>query len=279
MRFPSTLLAQIAGKSDPKDVEREVQKADLDLLTKINEIAGGNTLTLSSTGYREKVGDNYDLIAISTGATTQTVTLAVGKQVLGRQRTYAKTDSGAGEVKLSCTGTDVIYYAGGTATAMYVGLQYQSATLLAISGGYLLIGGVTQPVSGEPSFGTLHEIAYANRNSTPLVNTSTNTAGVWSAAVTIANAPPGARIAWCMATITKAALSPALAVEAASGVTLSDVTVGSNIFLYQFCSPDSAGGQSWRLMPIPIDASKQFKWVTTSTNSSVTILAPVFYTI
>lgn len=154
MRFPSTLLAKIAGKSDPKDVEREVQKADLDLLSKLNEIAGGNILTLSSTGYREKVGDNYDLVALSTGVSSQTVTLAMGKQVQGRSRIYAKADNAAGGVKLSCQGTDTIRYAGGSASMMYIGLQYQAVTLFAVSGGYILVGGATQPVSGEDSIGT-----------------------------------------------------------------------------------------------------------------------------
>jgi hypothetical protein len=39
-RFSSTLLATIAEKKDPKDIEQEIRKADLDLLAKINEVAG-----------------------------------------------------------------------------------------------------------------------------------------------------------------------------------------------------------------------------------------------
>ena len=40
-------------------------------------------------------------------------------------------------------------------------------------------------VAGEPSLGTPHETKYANRTTTLVVNASGNTAGVWSAAVTM----------------------------------------------------------------------------------------------
>jgi hypothetical protein len=158
MKFISTLLAQIADKKDAKDVEREVQKADLDLLAKINEIAGGSILSLNQKGYTEKPNDGYAMIDVTTGGTTQIITLARASQVATRVRTYAKNDNGAGELLLACQGQDVIQ-SGGTATAVYVGLQNQSVTLLAVTGGYRIVAGVTQTVAGEPSIGTWHDIA------------------------------------------------------------------------------------------------------------------------
>jgi hypothetical protein len=47
MTYISTLLAQIADKKDSKDIEKEIQKADLDLLKKINEVSEGGSSVIS----------------------------------------------------------------------------------------------------------------------------------------------------------------------------------------------------------------------------------------
>ncbi len=161
-KYPSTLLAQVAGKTDSKDIEREIQKADLDLLQKINDVAGsgGTILSLKQTNYIERINDGYAMIDVECGASQRVVTLLPSSGIQLRSRTYAKNDSGAGELKLQCQGSDVIKYPGGTATAVYVGLQYQNTTLLAIPGGFLITDGVVQPVTGEPSQGTDHPHTY-----------------------------------------------------------------------------------------------------------------------
>jgi hypothetical protein len=183
VKFPSTLLAQIKDKSDPKDVEREIQKADLDLLSKINEVAslGSSVLALNQKDYTERANDGYGMIDVTCGSSQRTILLAQSSTVMLRSRTYGKNDSGAGELKLQCQGADVIKYAGGSATSVYVGLQYQNTTLLAIPGGYVITGGVTQPVASEPSLGTLHLFPY-NATTRIVVNGVAGSAA-WSGAV------------------------------------------------------------------------------------------------
>jgi hypothetical protein len=44
-KFTGTLLPQTANNNDPKDVEREIQKGNLDLLSKINDVAGNTPIT------------------------------------------------------------------------------------------------------------------------------------------------------------------------------------------------------------------------------------------
>lgn len=133
--------------------ETEIRKGSLDLLDKINAIGQGTTTTITNADYSEKPDDGWDLLQFMTGATSRVCTLSPSKQVAMRRRTYAKIDSGAGEVVLRCQGQDAIFYPGGSAATMYVGLQYQVVELVAVTGGYLLARGVVQPVALEPDVG------------------------------------------------------------------------------------------------------------------------------
>lgn len=272
MKYPSTLLAQTGNPVD-------IQKADLDLLKKINEIAGGSILSLRQTGYNEKPNDSYDLIDVNCGANQQTVNLAPAQQVPLRSRTYGKNDSGAGELRLLCQGTDVIRYPGGTAMACYVGGQYQNVTLVAVSGGYVIAAGVVQPVPGEPSLGTPHPTSDANRSSTLVVSTSVCTAGVWSAAVTMTGAPTDAKAAYSLCKILIVAGNPFLSVEAASGYTLSDITVGSNAFKYHTGFAPVVSVAFLGILKIHLDANKQFRWCSSVTNATVQIGSAIDYDI
>ena len=134
-----------------------------------------------------------------------------------------------------------------------------------------------QPVEGEPSLGTPHATGYANRSDGLVVSTSTNTAGTWSAAVTMPNVPSGARAAWCMANCYKASVTPILTVEAASGCTLDNTTTGTNFRKYVFLTSSVAGSGQWGLIKIHLDSAGQFKWCTTVSSSTVQICYPIDY--
>jgi hypothetical protein len=133
------------------------------------------------------------------------------------------------------------------------------------------------PVASEPSLGTPHVTSDANRSSDVLVSTSTNTAGVWSAAVTCTGAPSGAKAAYCWAEIIKVAGVPILNVEAATGYTLSDTTVGNNNRKYWGIFCVAAGQRAYGIIRIHLDANKQFKWCTDTLNSTVNIFRPIDY--
>lgn|GEM_PF-2974736 len=132
-------------------------------------------------------------------------------------------------------------------------------------------------IAGEPSLGTPHITKDANRSATLVVNTSTNTAGTWSAAVTMTGVPAGAKAAWCACSIALAGNLPFLAVEAATGYTLSDITVGTNSRKYWGVLAPSAGNIGYAILKIHLDANGQFKWCTNVNNSSVGIGSAIDY--
>ncbi len=133
------------------------------------------------------------------------------------------------------------------------------------------------PVSGEPSLGTPHPTKDASRNTGYVVNSSTGTAGVWSAAVTMPNVPAGAKAAWCMAEVFIAGGSPFLGVEAATGYTLSDISVGTNIMKYFFIYSFVQGVAMWFPLKIHLDSAGQFKWAVSITNATARIGYPIDY--
>ena len=269
IKFPSTLLPKT---NDPA----EIQKGHLDLLKKINQLAGGGVLSLVQEDYREKVDDGYEMIDANCGANQHTVYLSPSQQVPGRARTYGKNDSGAGELRLLCQGNDVIKYPGGTATAVYVGLQNQNTTLIAVSGGFEIVAGVVQPVPTEPSLGTPHEMAFANRSPNYVVNTSTTPAATWSAAVTMTYAPTGANWGYCMMYRAGVTNPDAFVVAKASGITLDTAANFQYQYPGVFLEVGGAAGLSGMVW-IPIDANKQFKWCTVGGNGLIHIASPVAY--
>lgn len=137
---------------------------------------------------------------------------------------------------------------------------------------------LVQPVSAEPSLGTDHVTSDANRTTTLVVNIAGgNTGGTWSAAVTMTGVPVGAKAAWCMANVNKAGTLPSLAVEAATGYTLSNITVGNNLYKYIFVTSQTAGNSAWALLKIHLDSNLQFKWCASVSNSNVQITSAIDY--
>jgi hypothetical protein len=137
-------------------------------------------------------------------------------------------------------------------------------------------------VAGEPSMGTPHPCSDANLSTTALVDTGTNTAGTWSAAVTMTGRPTGARAGYCHVSIAKGSAAPILSVAPATGITLSDISTGNNWRKYvSIRSPSSGAGAGYggTMVWIPIDSNGQFKWCTTDSNSTVLIGPPVQYDI
>jgi hypothetical protein len=132
------------------------------------------------------------------------------------------------------------------------------------------------PNSGEPSAGEEHSIAYASRSTTLLVNTSTNTGGTWSAAVTVANVPQGTTEVLCNIAVSIASGLPLICVEKASGVTLDNITASSQYRKYRLLIAVD-NGLNYGLVWIPVDSSFQFKWCTYTTNTTVQIYTPVAY--
>jgi hypothetical protein len=89
--------------------------------------------------------------------------------------------------------------------------------------------------------------------------------------------PTGAKAAWCMAVISKAAATPVLCVEAATGYTLSDITSGTNYLKYYGINAVVAGSSTLAYIKVHLDSSLQFKWCTNSTNSTVVIGSAIDY--
>jgi hypothetical protein len=104
----------------------------------------------------------------------------------------------------------------------------------------------------------------ASRTVTPVVSTSTNTAGVWSAAVTMTGVPAGAKAAWCQ--VINQTSGSRIAVEAATGYTLSDITLINNWLKYA-----GFNGAVQMAVRIPLDANGQFKWCTGVTSTNIAI--------
>jgi hypothetical protein len=263
--------------NDPK----EIQKALLSLAQMIPDAGGGTVLSLNQKDYTETNTDQYGLIDVKCGTASRTIILRKAGSNLLRRRMYAKNDSGAGSIILSAQAGQKIYYPGASASQMYVGLQYQFVELEETASGYYITGGVVQPVAGEPSLGTPHHNSDANKSSALLVSTAVNTAGTWSAAVTMLGAPAGARAAWCGCQIYKSGSYPLLCVEAATGYTLSDITVGTNAYKYwQVPGVNSGVIAPMTIMArIPLDANKQFKWCSSVSSSNVIIGSAVDYDI
>ena len=134
------------------------------------------------------------------------------------------------------------------------------------------------PVSGEPSTGTPHITSDSDRSSSLVVNSSSNTAGVWSAAVTMTGVPAGAKAAWCLCSSTKSGTTAGLYVEAATGYTLDDVTSGTNRFKYWgMDSNNTAGIKITGMLKIHLDANGQFKWTSDTTNATIQIGSAIDY--
>ena len=122
----------------------------------------------------------------------------------------------------------------------------------------------------------INNVADANLSTALVVSTSTNTAGVWSPAVTMVGTPAGIKAAWCLCSIyfsSAGAANTSLAVEAATGYTLSDITSGNNIRKYWAIGSDGASVavRTYGVLKIQLDANLQFKWCTNRNNSEVTI--------
>ena len=135
---------------------------------------------------------------------------------------------------------------------------------------------IPEPVAGEPSLGTPHPTSDANRSATLVVDTSTNTAGVWSAAVTMPNVPAGAKAAWCVVELVSGAGHQWVAVEAATGYTLLDITSGTNRFKYAFIWSDTSG-YGWGFVRIHLDSDGKFSWCTSRTSDTVRIGSAIDY--
>ena len=158
--------------------------------------------------------------------------------------------------------TDTLSFKLGDGTTAYNSLTYSYRGL---------------PVAGESSLGTPHPTSDTNRSSALVVSTSTNTAGVWSAAVTMTGVPTGAKAAWCLAYIIKTSTAPFLAVEAATGYTLSDITSGNNRYKYWGITSFGSAQFQYQMLKIHLDSSLQFKWCTDSSNSTVGIGSAIDY--
>lgn len=123
----------------------------------------------------------------------------------------------------------------------------------------------------------VNEIAYASRSTTPLVASTTNTAGAWSSAVTApAAVPTGAIAMLCVIDGETGSTTGIVCVEKASGITLDTITT-SNAYRKYVCV--RVNGNVIFNIPvwIPLDSSKQFKWAAYDTNMPLNILSPIAY--
>ena len=78
--------------------------------------------------------------------------------------------------------------------------------------------------------------------------------------------------------VIKSAEYPKLCVEAATGFTLVDVSVGTNFLLYAFFQIAVTGGTGqWGMLRIPLDANGQFKWCSDMSGVSVEIGSAIVY--
>jgi hypothetical protein len=132
------------------------------------------------------------------------------------------------------------------------------------------------PVAGEPSLGTPHPTSDANRSATRVVNTSANTANVWSAAVTMTGVPVGAKSAYCVCEVSIGGNTVILAVEAATGYTLSSLA-GAGYTKYHCLYAPVIGGIGLAVLRIHLDANGQFKWCSNQTNANVGIGSAIDY--
>ena len=126
----------------------------------------------------------------------------------------------------------------------------------------------------EPSIGTPHHLVYESRATTMLVDTSTNTAGVWSAAVFV-DTRIGAKAAWCNIYGHATSQMAIICVEAATGYTLDAVT-GTGYRQYIHIKNATAVGAG-SMVRIPLDVDRYFKWCTFTTNTTVQIAPSVDY--
>jgi hypothetical protein len=127
-----------------------------------------NYKAVSSDNYTVLDDDGYSFIGFSTGSSERTVTLPTLNDNLGRRLRIAKTDTGAGEVKIDGEGSELLLYPGGSALVLYLGIVNQYVDVEVTPSGWLLTGGVIQPVSGEPDIGGgWHPHNYAIMNLDP----------------------------------------------------------------------------------------------------------------
>ncbi|HXK36976.1 MAG TPA: hypothetical protein VJ553_05345 [Candidatus Paceibacterota bacterium] len=273
-KFPSTLLP---ASSDIT----ETRKAILDLLAKINQIAGsdssaGGGMKSVSTSYTFTPDDGVTDLFVTTGAATITVTLDRSSRNSGRVVRIWKADAGAGEVKIAGNNT------GGTAetisgyTNVYVGLQYQHADIYQDGTTNFNIGQYIAPVAGEPSLGTKHWVAYASRSTTPIVDGTVTAANTWSNAVTVSVAPTGAKAMYCRCYRAGQTNPDGLFFEAASGVTLDTGALWYRKYPGVFAP---AGGTSEGMVWIPLDSNKQFKFASIGGVQANYVMPPVAYDI
>ena len=236
---------------------------------------GSNVKSLNGAGYTVLDNDHFTFVITINGAGNYDDTLPASANNQGRILGFIKVDSGAGYVRLLPNGADTFENG---ATALYVSKQYQSVGFICFGAVWYRLWGALQPVPGEPSMGTPHIIGDANRAASTLVSTAVNTSGVWSAAVSApAGAPMGAKAMWCLCECTIASAGAALCVEAATGYTLSDVSVGNNRAKYWGVETSIANHRASGIIKIHLDSNKQFKWCTFYTSSTVAIYYPIDY--
>lgn len=126
----------------------------------------------------------------------------------------------------------------------------------------------------DPILGTTHHSSYANRTSTLVVNSGSNTLNVWSAPVTMTGVPVGAKAAWCMATVYLSGMAPTVWVEAATGYTLNSPPSQVKYLGFTSILP---GASVYGLVKIPLDSNRQFRWVCNVSNVCVGIGSAIDY--
>jgi hypothetical protein len=198
--------------------------------------------------------DHYSAYFVTTTAATVVGTLPSIANNKYRTISFFKIDSGAGQVQIS-----------GSAFSVYLTQKGQSLSVQSD-------GAIWQPK------GTIFPVRDADRSAVLVVNTSTNTAGTWSVAVTMTGVPTGAKAALCWVSVAIAGGGAGLWCEAASGYTLSDVTSGTNRFKYLGVFDNKAAGTvAEGPVKIHLDVNGQFKWVTYHTSSAVQIGSAIDY--
>ncbi len=156
-KFPSTILSV---KNDPK----EIQRAELDLLSKINQVAAsipgasGSGIKSVTGSYTFTAGDGVTDLFVTTGASEAVVTLCRSAQVPGRVVRVWKADDGAGEVKIVGNTTGSVTETISGYAAVYAGLRYQHADIYQDGTTNFNVGQYIQPVALEPSGGTWHPV-------------------------------------------------------------------------------------------------------------------------
>ncbi len=143
-------------------------------------------ITVSSAGYTLPNGHRRAIVAMTTGASTQTLTLGPLLYNLDREVELHKMDSGAGECQFAASGSEKFIGPGGAQYSnLYVGRQGQRCRVRAMSDGWHIVGGVVQPVALEPDIGGGNHIHRATLYSGDPASTN------WTAIACAAELPDG----------------------------------------------------------------------------------------